>query len=380
MRLDPTPSGFATSLAAALLATLLVASADATAPPHPPGTTPPTGPSSPEEASRAGDGASPDDPQRSVASGRSEHDAEPQRGVEADGSEASPRRDAVRREEGAPGSAEPTPGAEQGAGLSSDAVGGERPSTEADVEAAVRFAQDAFVYGDYRAVRERVDPLLRPEPMPLSDVLLVELWTLDGVSAFFLGERGDADVAFLEVLRLDPRARLDPLLYPAPVVSRFERVREDNAEELAERLGDQPEEAIIYIESRVREQPLLVSMMPFGYGFFSMDRDVLGVTYLIAQSALGVASASLFILNETSRDDRGFFPDVDRAERRQRAQVGTGIAFFSVMALNVLHGALLHPREGLVDYRTLTAPPDPAASPDRRSSRRQGDRPRRSSP
>lgn len=234
---------------------------------------------------------------------------------------------------------------------------GATPSPD-DVDRILSFANDAFIYGDYRAVRDILQPLLRPEPMPLAVPVLIEAWTLDGVSAFFLGERSDADEAFLEILLLDPRLRLDPLLYPAPVISRFDRVREANAERLDPLLGTEGEESIVYIESRVREQPILLSMMPFGYGFFSMERDVLGVTYLLSQATLGAASASLFLLNESARDARGFFPEADRAERRQRAQIGTGVAFLGLVALNAIHGALLHPRDGLIEYRTLTAPPE----------------------
>lgn len=266
-----------------------------------------------------------------------------------------------------PGDVTPSPGAPSPGPEADEPAAKPTPD---DIDRILSFANDAFVYGDYRAVRDILRPVLRPEPMPLATPILIEAWTLDGVSAFFLGERTEADEAFLEILLLDPRLRLDPLLYPAPVISRFDRVREANAERLQPLLGTEDEESIVYIESRVREQPLLVSMMPLGYGFFAMERDVLGVTYLLSQATLGITSASLFLLNESARDSRGFFPEAERAERRQSAQIGTGIAFLGLVALNALHGALLHPRDGLIEYRTLTAPPESRTNEGDRSRRR----------
>lgn len=241
------------------------------------------------------------------------------------------------------------------------------PATDAfaSFDDALRFAENSFVYGDYADVVRALEPRLLPRARDGADVrALVRAYTLLGTAAHFetAGPDGDAmaaiaDAAFLELLLLDPRFRLDPLLYPPRVIERFESVREANRDRLDALIDDADVSAVVYYERDVREQSRLVSMLPFGYGFFASDRDVAGMSYAIAESALGGTMIGLFLANEVARGDDGFFDDPERARNRGTAQIATASAFTALIVANALHGALTHDRSRRVEYRTLTEPP-----------------------
>lgn len=218
-------------------------------------------------------------------------------------------------------------------------------------------ARDAFVYGDYAVTIDILEePMLRGS-LSLDTDAMTEAWTLLAVSAHLVGDLDLSERAFLGLLRLDPRHQLDPLLYPPAVRMFLQEVRRQHAESLP--AGDSSSEPppVIYIESRVETQTLLVSMLPFGYGFFSGGNDVLGFLYLVSQASVGLTSATLYVLNEASRDRRGFFPDPERARRRQEAQIVTGWTFIGLVVVNAVHGSLAHPGFSTVEFRGLDEAP-----------------------
>jgi len=222
---------------------------------------------------------------------------------------------------------------------------------------ALQFADDAWVFGDYDLVVRVLESRLLPSPPPVEQSVLVHAWSRLGSSAYYEENEELAYTCFLELLRLDSSHTLDRLLFPAQVIAFFERVRRENAASLevstpAASAGD-----TIYLVRSSTRQSRLVSALPLGYGFFTQDRDIEGTVYLLGEAALGIASVWLYIANETSRDAAGYYADPGLAERRQRAQIGTGIAFFALLAANVLHGAVTHPAETDFEYQTLDALP-----------------------
>jgi hypothetical protein len=218
---------------------------------------------------------------------------------------------------------------------------------------ALQFADDAWVFGDYDLVILVLEGRLLPTPPPVDDELLVHAWSRLGSSAYYEGDEALAYECFLQLLRIDSSHTLDRLLFPAQVIAFFERVRSENTEVLG--VGTTPSQGgqTIYLVRSSTRQSRLVSALPLGYGFFTQDRDIEGTVYLLGEAALGITSAWLYIANETARDSDGYFPDVRVAERRQRAQIGTGIAFFALLGANILHGALTHPDETDFEYQTL---------------------------
>lgn len=230
-------------------------------------------------------------------------------------------------------------------------------------EQALAFADNAWVFGDFALVVEVLTPWLVPTPPPASDAVLRRAWERLGASAWYEDDSDLAESAFVELLVLDPRHRLDPFVHPAPLVQFYDEVREDRASELpveTPTLGG----ATVYVERRVQTQSMLVSMLPFGWGFFAAGRDGLGTTYLITEVALGATSAGLYWANEAARGADGLYDDATVPERRRRIQVVTGWSFFALLATNIVHGALAHRSITSVEYRTLTEPPSELVDPD----------------
>jgi hypothetical protein len=183
-----------------------------------------------------------------------------------------------------------------------------------------------------------------------------------GVSAHFVGNLDLAERAFLNLLRLDPSWELDPFVFPPEAISFFDGLKEEHADEFTtESEGDA---STVFVESRVREQSILVSMLPFGYGLITNGETEWGVFYALTESALLATTVSMFWLNRANRvpsesltTDFGY-EDPELARRRQRIQIGTGVAFLALLTTNVIHGALAHDKEKDVRYRTLDSPPE----------------------
>jgi hypothetical protein len=223
---------------------------------------------------------------------------------------------------------------------------------------ALQFADDAWVFGDYDLVILVLQPRLQPAPPPVDNVMLIHAWSRLGSAAYYEGDEALAYESFLELLRIDAGHALDRLLFPAQVIAFFERVRSENVGELQIETARPGGGETIYLVRSSTRQSRLVSALPLGYGFFTQDRDIEGTVYLLGEAALGITSAWLYIANETARDDDGFYGDLGLAQRRQRAQLGTGIAFFALLGANILHGALTHPTETDFEYQTLDELPE----------------------
>lgn len=237
---------------------------------------------------------------------------------------------------------------------------------------AFQFAENSFLYGDYLDVVQTLWPWLLPEPLSgVDDDLFIRAYTLLGTAAHFESQGPIADGAFLEILRREPDHRLDPLIYPPRVIERFEDVREAHADELDTLRAPEDRAATLYVQREVREQTLLVSMLPFGYGFFSSGRDAQGVGYLIGEILLGTTMIGLYAANEVARDGDGFYEDPARARNRGRAQVGVAAGFTALVLINAIHGAVTHSDSRRINYRTLTEPP-PELRDEVGDSRRRG--------
>lgn len=229
-------------------------------------------------------------------------------------------------------------------------------------EEAADYAENAWIFGDYALVVQTLTTWLLPQPPTHAELdldLVVRSYGRLGASAFFGGQTDVAAAAFLQLLLIEPRAELDRLVYPAQVIRLFEQVRTDNAALLEPLIGESAvgDEAV-YIERTIREQSMLVSMLPFGWGLYAADRPGSATGYMVSQLATGVTSAGLFIANEAIRGADGTFARPGSARTRQQVQVASGWFFIALVAANALHGALVHEQMRTIDYIRLDAPPD----------------------
>ena len=240
-------------------------------------------------------------------------------------------------------------------------MAGAQESREPIDESWLDEARSAFRAQGYSDVVAMLRRLLLPVPpaaLRVDDV--TSGLTYLGVSAYYVGEDEIADEAFRVLLTLRPGYRLDPLLYPQDVRVQFERVREQLFPAGPQAHADMPQQGLLYLETRVVTQSPLVSVLPLGYGFFSAGRDAAGLLHLFGQLLTAATSASLYVINETSRDRRGYYADPQAASTRRAWQVGLGWTFYALVGVNVLHGALAHPSFARQEVRVLADPPEGA--------------------
>lgn len=245
---------------------------------------------------------------------------------------------------------------------------------------ALSHAENAFAFGDYDTVIRTLRPWLYPRPIrDAASQNTADGYALLGASAWFIDEIELAERYFTAGLEHHAGLKLDPLVFPPALISFFQKVR--TSLDLAD-----PEEVesdssnTLYIESRISEHPIWVSMLPFGYGMFVNDKPQWGAIYALTEGALLTVSTALFWANYTKRlpsDDPNHpmgYADPQRAKMRKRVHIGTGAAFLGVVLINIIHGAVIHKQSQQVQYRTLSSPPEGFDAPERTERTRRSER------
>jgi hypothetical protein len=244
--------------------------------------------------------------------------------------------------------------------LTTAATARSQPTAETELpsfEEALEYADNAWVFGDYDVVVTVLRPRLLPTGPPAELRVLQRAYSRLASSAFFVDDRETAEAAVIRLLTLDPSYRLDPLVHPAQVLAFFESVRDAHPELAPRRPEPGATGDAIFVERSVREQSLLISMLPFGYGFYASEQDTWGTLYLLGQLSLATTSVAYWAVNERSRDGQGILVANGANVRRQRIHTGTGWAFVGLLVVNAVHGALAHQAQVEVGYRRLQEPP-----------------------
>lgn len=240
----------------------------------------------------------------------------------------------------------------------------------------LRDAENAYLYGDYRRVIEKVTPLIEP------DIRLVDLddqaraYELLGLAHFYLHEEQKARRVFERLIRLDPQRRLDPLVVPPAAIAFYDRLRTEMADELrAEREAfirrrrEEEErrrrENMVEIEREYRRNSRLVAVMPFGIGQFQNGDTALGVAFLTTELAAIGLSIGAYLAVEDLRRPTGRFSSADlpRAESLQTVQVASGAAALGLMVLGAAHALLTFEEHTEVQERVIRPGPGPAGAP-----------------
>lgn len=246
---------------------------------------------------------------------------------------------------------------------------------------ALSHAENAFAFGDYETVIQTLKPWLYPHPVhDTSSQDTANGYALLGAAAWFIDALDDAKKYFTAGLYQQPNLSLDPLVFPPGLIAFVQEIRKDL--DLHEREEDPEGEHTLYIESRISEHPIWVSMLPFGYGMFVNDKPEWGAVYALTEGALLTVSTAMFWANYAQRqpsDDPEHpmgYEDPQRAKMRKRVHIGTGAAFLGVVLINIIHGAIIHKQTQQVQYRTLSSPPEgfdstEHSTPSRRSEKNQ---------
>ncbi len=103
----------------------------------------------------------------------------------------------------------------------------------ATATAALDRASAAYEYGEMKEVVEFTRPVVEGA-MPATPVEREKALRLLGIGLYLTGRTGGAGTQFLDLLRLNPRARLDPTTTRPEVVAFFEEVRRRHAGEIAD--------------------------------------------------------------------------------------------------------------------------------------------------
>jgi hypothetical protein len=203
----------------------------------------------------------------------------------------------------------------------------------------LRAANAAATAGNWQLVAEYINPLVYlRQPQPLSTADLAEANRLAGLAAFFLQQLPAADARFLDYLRLDPDAHLDPALYPPEAVSHFEEIRARHAAEMRVR--------------RARgKRYWFASPIPFLGQYFNGDHVKAYVTGGVALAFLATNIATYFVLQHYC-NDAGSTCDADgtnhtRAARDlQTINIAAGIGLIGTVAYSIY--------DGIAGYRRAT--------------------------
>ena len=156
-------------------------------------------------------------------------------------------------------------------------------------------------YGD--AILQLVDLLYPVQLERREDVASAR--EMLAVCYFYRGEADRSRSEFVELLRVAPTHRLDPLIHPPELVSFFDGIRTEISEELArirkELVAAEEEhkrkvaeakgkgevkEKKIYIERHSKKNSLWLSFVPFGAGQFQNGEVSKGAAFLSGQAAL----------------------------------------------------------------------------------------------
>lgn len=195
-------------------------------------------------------------------------------------------------------------------------------------------AKNAYEAGEYEEAVKRFESLL--EGSIDSTALLLESHKLLAVSYLFVGDEKRAEHHFTEMLMVDPKYELDPLIFPISVLDFFVSIKQKNqerldalvkarekaeaqrrAQEAARRtLQCEQQKRNIYIERERRRHSLVVAMIPFGAGQFQNGHVAKGIVFLSGEVLLSAAVTTTFVMHERLRTQADT-PFESRSTRRR---------------------------------------------------------------
>jgi hypothetical protein len=255
--------------------------------------------------------------------------------------------------------------------------------------------RNAFDRGEFKRAIEIVHPLLYPEIRLPSEHLIVQGHRILKISYLYERQPEEAAVEFRKLLQISPDFRFEPLLNPPEVVDFFNSVRKDYSAELAQleakrkeaeraRQRDREECEKVragptVIEKRVGRNSFIVNFVPFGAGQFQNGHRGKGWAFLTAETLLGAISIAAFATNlavyglrpqRACRIELGDVAcppslidhtDENRSRWLTRVQVGSGAAFFGVVAWGILDAIYFYQPETQLSLLTGDVRHPPAA-------------------
>ncbi len=268
---------------------------------------------------------------------------------------------------------------------------GTQTAHAANAKAEFKRAQNAAAYGSYGDAVRRFHQLLYPPPGRLKGRLRREAHKLLGISYYYLHLRTKkkrfqlkARREFTRLLLLDPKARLNPLLYPPNLIDFYNEVERENRRRLEEilRRRQQKRNAMrvqivsLQVERQVHSSHPMIALIPFGVPQF-VNRQPIKGSLILAGQALALATnitayAVIYDRQIKDGDQRGRFQasDVPVVKGWQIVQFTALGVFAALVVYGIVDGAIylrqrretLLPKLPSVDPREFRSPVAPQSS------------------
>lgn len=261
-------------------------------------------------------------------------------------------------------------------------------TSHADAVTDFEKARSSYEGGRYDEAAERFQAMLDPK----SPTAVIEPWLIEKTRTYYaacliaLGRGAEADAQITAILRTNPSASADPMVFPSAVLDRFSDVRAKIREELetreAERLRREQQERaralaeknreerrIAMLESLARQEVHIVrnsrwiAAIPGGAGQFQNGQTALGWLFLSTETALAATTMVTGVM-VSSLESQGFVAGIDRNEINSRNDTATTInrvsfgALLTVVVVGILHAELTFvPEQRTVRQRPLRQEP-----------------------
>jgi len=253
------------------------------------------------------------------------------------------------------------------------------PAARADDLEDFERARRAYADQSFPVAVQRFEALVGGEtPALQSRPLVLESRKYLGAAYLFVGRRDAAERQFERLLADDPTYQIDPVAFPAEVITVFAAVRHrveearvvaeqarQRAEELARRREAQQiirererMSRLIDLAETERERQLnsrWVALIPFGVGQFQNRSSGAGVAFAVSEGVLAVASIVTYLLHESIRSDIAPLPvgEAEPPERRDARVAATGLRIANWVT-SALFGAVVV--GGIVDAQARFVP------------------------
>jgi hypothetical protein len=246
----------------------------------------------------------------------------------------------------------------------------------------------AYERGDYEQAVKILRPLLYPSIELSTEESVLEAHRLLALSYLLLNKEPEAEQEATALFSLQPSFQLDPVVDPPMAVHFFESIRQRQQERLLELERRQKEEVErsrkeeerrqkeaharaerVYIERTVERHSRLLGLVPFGVGqvqngqrgkaiFFAVSELLTGLVSVSAYLAIDQRYPAAAVAGDPSapRDSRTrFFPASDKstAQALVGLQLGSGIAFWGLLAWGIIDAEVLFKKEVEVKKREL---------------------------
>jgi tetratricopeptide (TPR) repeat protein len=205
-------------------------------------------------------------------------------------------------------------------------------------------AREAYRNGQYSVALPLFNALLYPPPPRLASKRdLTDAYLALGVCRFETGDAAGAKREFEQALELDSETSIDPLIVSDQAVrDAFNETRLDiKGRERAEAEAKHRAELRQIRNGMVGVEPhsLVVALLPFGLGQFQNNQPGKGTLFAAAEGATFGTSLGIwyYLVNQYGiRSTHVPLADASSVLWLQRAEIGTGIAFFGLWAWSAI--------------------------------------------